>query len=256
MNPALALYAIVLAIINYPFVLGVEWYVRHRPVKPIFDVEPPPDQRAREIRNSWLTTPVHAVLFVAFAGSGVLRTASAGSAALVVATFLLSFLWTEVWHYASHVALHCRALHFIHREHHRSHRTGPWSAVSFSLLEKFIFSFGILGGLALASRLQPLSAFGIFAYYVLYFYSNALGHSNFEFRPSGYYGTLMGTILNTPSYHALHHARYIKNYGLMTPWLDRLFGTEWTDVAEVQARAATGAPLRRLGEKCCEYRIG
>jgi sterol desaturase/sphingolipid hydroxylase (fatty acid hydroxylase superfamily) len=146
--------------------------------------------------------------------------------------------------------MHTRPLLFIHREHHRSHVIGPWSAASFSLLEKFIFSLGILGGLALVSLLHPLSAFGILAYYVLYFYTNALGHANVEIRGAAYYRGIWGHLFNTPTYHALHHARYVKNYGLMTPWLDRLFGTAWFDVAAVQARVASGRPLTRLGEKC------
>jgi lathosterol oxidase len=249
MTLEVATYATVLAVINYPFVLGVDWYVRNRPVKPVFRVAEPPGQRAREIRNSWLTTPIHAILFVAFIGGGVLRT-GVESVILAVGTFVFTFLWTEAWHYASHVAMHARALHFIHREHHLSHLTQAWTSVSFSLIEKFIFSFGILGGLALVSQLQRLSMFGIFAYYVFYFYTNTLGHANFEFRKPGYYRRFMGRIFNSPSYHALHHARYIKNYGLITPWLDRLFGTQWLDVPEVQTRAADGKPLVRLGERC------
>ena len=247
----IAIYAVVLAVVNYPFVLGVDWYVRTRAVKPVYGVEQAPGQRAREVRNSWVTTPVHALLFVAFTGSGALR---AGSETVwrAVETFVVTFLWTEAWHYFSHVALHARSLHFIHREHHLSRVTAPWTSVSFSMLEKLIFSFGILGGLALLSRWHELSAFGIFAYYVMYFYTNTLGHANFEFRKPGYYNRFMGRIFNSPSYHALHHARYIKNYGLMTPWFDRLFGTVWEDVAAVQTRAATGSPLTRLGEKCLQ----
>jgi len=188
-------------------------------------------------------------LFLTFIGSGALVTGFE-SIGLAIGTFLLAFLWTEVWHYASHVAMHTKTLHFIHREHHRSRVTGPWTSVSFSLLEKSIFSFGILGGLGLVSRWQGLSSLGIFAYYVLYFFTNTLGHANFELREAGYCHRPMGQIFNSPSYHALHHARYIKNYGLLTPWLDRIFGTEWPDTAAAQTRAATGAPLLRLGEKC------
>jgi Delta7-sterol 5-desaturase len=247
----IAIYAVVLAVVNYPFVLGVDWYVRTRAVKPVYGVEEAPGQRAREVRNSWVTTPVHALLFVAFIGSGALRTGSE-TVWLAVGTFVLTFLWTEAWHYFSHVALHTRSLHFIHREHHLSRLTAAWTSVSFSMLEKLIFSFGILGTLALVSQWRYLSAFGIFAYYIMYFYTNTLGHANFEFRKPGYYNRFMGRILNSPSYHALHHARYIKNYGLITPWFDRLFGTAWEDVAAVQTRAATGSPLMRLGEKCLE----
>jgi Delta7-sterol 5-desaturase len=243
------IYAVVLAVINYPFVLAVDWYARSRPVRVVYRVREPEGQRAREIRNSWITTPVHAVLFFTFIAYGALLTGSE-SVGLAARTFALAFFWTEVWHYASHVAMHTKALHFIHREHHLSRLTGPWTSVSFSLLEKFIFSFGILAGLSLASRWHTLSAFGIFAYYAVYFYANTLGHANFEFRKAGYCHRLVGQILNSPSYHALHHARYTRNYGLLTPWLDRIFGTQWGDVAAVQTRAATGSPLTRLGEKC------
>jgi Delta7-sterol 5-desaturase len=245
----LAIYAVVLAVINYPFVLAVDWYVRTHPVKPVYQLEEPAGQRARELRNSWITTPVHSVSLVTFIGTGALLTAPE-SPGLALGTFVLTFFWTEIWHYVSHVALHTKALHFIHREHHRSHLTEAWTSVSFTLLEKSIFSVGILGGLSLLSRWHELSAFGVFAYYLLYFYTNTLGHANFEIRKAGYYRRPMGQVFNSPSYHALHHARYVKNYGLLTPWLDRAFGTAWEDVAAVQTRAATGSPLTRLGEKC------
>jgi Delta7-sterol 5-desaturase len=249
MKPELWIYTMVLAAINYPFVLSVDWYVRNRPVKIVYAAEVPDGQRAREIRNSFSTTPIHALLFAGFVGSGTLRT-QPESFGLALVSFVLTFLWTELWHYLSHVAMHTKALHFIHREHHKSRLTQPWTSVSFSLFEKLIFSFGILGGLAIVSRWQPLSAFGVFAYYVLYFYTNTLGHANFEIRRPGYYRRFMGRIFNSPSYHALHHARYVKNYGLITPWFDRLFGTEWFDVPDVQTRAASGAPLVALTERC------
>jgi sterol desaturase/sphingolipid hydroxylase (fatty acid hydroxylase superfamily) len=143
-----------------------------------------------------------------------------------------------------------KQLHFIHREHHLSLLTEPWTSVSFSFFEKFIFSIGILAMLSVASQFRPLSALGIFAYYILYFLTNTLGHANFEFRREGYCHSLMGKVFNSPSYHAMHHARYIRNYGLLTPWLDQIFGTEWDDAAEVQSRAARGEPLNALSERC------
>jgi len=248
MSLEIQLCTLTLLVINYPFVLGVEWFAGRRSVKPVISVAEPAGQRAREIRNSWLTTPIHAALFFALAASGVLRTAPE-SAGRVAGTFLLTFVWTEVWHYASHVAMHGKALHFIHKEHHRSRLTDPWTSLSFSMLEKLIFSLGILGFLALVSHWCKLSLFGIFAYYLLYFFTNTLGHANFEFRKPGYYTSVMASVFNSPTYHTLHHARYVKNYGLMTPWLDRLFGTEWPDVPEVQTRAASGEPLTRLAER-------
>jgi sterol desaturase/sphingolipid hydroxylase (fatty acid hydroxylase superfamily) len=247
MSP-LGTYSLILAGINYPFVAIVEWHASHHRVKKVFAVPAPADQRSREIGNALLTTPIHALLFFAAISSGLLKV-SPESFPAVLSTFVITFLWTEVWHYASHVAFHRRSLHFIHREHHKSHLTGPWTSASFSLLEKLIFSAGILGGLACISRTHPLSMLGIFAYYIVYFFTNVLGHSNVEFRKPGYYRRLAGKIFNSPTYHALHHARYVRNYGLLTPWLDNLFGTAWPDVADVQSLVAAERPLARLGER-------
>ncbi len=249
MTTSMAIYGCILGIINYPFVLVIDWVANNRPVKVVYKIQEKKGQRAREIRNSIITTPVHAMLFLGFISSGLLHIEDE-SLGLILATFLLTFIWTEAWHYASHVAMHAKRLHFIHREHHLSLLTGPWTSVSFSFLEKFIFSIGILAMLSMLSQIRPLSAFGIFAYYILYFLTNTLGHANFEIRREGYYDSLMGKVFNSPSYHAMHHARYIKNYGLLTPWLDRIFGTEWDDAAEVQSRAARGEPLTGLSERC------
>jgi Delta7-sterol 5-desaturase len=233
---------------NFVFVLGVERYVRNHPVKYVYAVVTSAEQRHREQRNAFVTTPVHALLFFAFVATGVLRVGS-NSPPVFIGTFLLAFVWTEIWHYFSHRAMHWRPLHFIHIEHHRSLVTGSWTSVSFSFVEKLIFSAGILGLLALISHLHALSALGITAYYVLYFFTNTLGHSNFEFRKPGYRETIAGKIFNSPSYHAMHHARYVKNYSLLTPFLDKAFKTEWADASAVQSRAAMGEPMASLRER-------
>lgn len=248
MQADIATYAAVLAVINYPVVIGIERLVERQSDRTVYDVPAPLDQRAREIRNSFMTAPIHALLFFLFIGFGWMRTGPE-SVVLVIATFVLTFAWTEIWHYASHVAMHHRWLHFIHREHHRSRITTPWTSMSFALGEKLIFSIGILGVLALLSRLHALSALGVFLYYLVYFVTNTIGHANFEFRAPEYRKTWMGKLFNSPSYHAMHHARYVRNYGLLTPWPDALFGTRWEDESDVQTRAANGQALKRLGER-------
>lgn len=248
----MALYASV-ALANFPFVLALDWYSKQPGIRKIYDLPLEAAQIEREIRNSLLTTPIHAVLLAAFVESGVFRAGpeSVPSAAL---SFAIAFVWTEIWHYASHRAMHWKPLHFIHREHHLSRLTGPWSSVSFSFLEKFVFSLGIIGFMALLSHGFAVSVRGVALYYLLYFFTNALGHSNIEIRSAGYYRTLLGHVFNTPAYHAMHHARYINNYGLLTPFLDRFFGTAWPDSEAVQRRAAEGSPLHKLNERISERR--
>ena len=116
-------------------------------------------------------------------------------------------------------------------------------------MEKFIFSAGIIGPVAALSLIMPISFYGIIAYYIFYFITNVIGHSNVEIREKGYAETLIGKTLNSSTYHAMHHARYIKNYGLITSTLDRLFNTMWEDYDKVQSRAAIGQPLARLSER-------
>jgi sterol desaturase/sphingolipid hydroxylase (fatty acid hydroxylase superfamily) len=96
---------------------------------------------------------------------------------------------------------------------------------------------------------MPISFYGIVAYYIFYFITNTLGHSNFEIRDPGYAKTWIGKVINTPTYHAMHHARYVKNYGLITSTLDRMFNTMWEDYDKVQTRAAAEEPLTKLSER-------
>ena len=229
----------------------VDAYVdkRRAMIKPVFAVAAPDSQRDREIASSFRTSWIHGVLFCGFVAGGVIRVPDDETWTQVLATFLVAFVWTEIWHYLSHRLMHWEPLHFIHAEHHKSMITAPWTANSFSILEKTLFSVGILGGLTLLSSWWSLSVTGIFGYYMLYFYTNTLGHANFEFRDAGYYARFWGQVFNCPTYHALHHARYVKNYGLITPWLDRIFGTEWQDVSSVQSRAASGRPLTSKSER-------
>jgi lathosterol oxidase len=238
----------VLALINFPFVMLVDRHVRASPVKRVYDLPAAEGQDAWERRNGLITTPVHALILLTLFQAGALRVVEDGIGRAVV-SFLIAFAWTEIWHYATHRAMHIPKLHGIHREHHRSRLTQPWTSVSFSFAEKFVFSAGIIGFLAMVSWWMPQSVIGISAYYVLYFYTNTLGHANVEFRKAGYRATWMGKVFNSPSYHAMHHARYTKNFGLLTPWLDKLLCTEWPDEAQVLDRAADGQPLTQLNER-------
>lgn len=244
---------VILALVNFPLVIGFDrWASRGKQcARRVYDLAPTDGQTRREIRNSIATTPVHALLIAGAVYFGVLDLAeeTVGVAAL---TFVVTFLWTEIWHYASHRLMHTRPLHFIHVEHHRSRVTQAWTSVSFSFLEKLIFSAGIVGFMSLLSHFLPTSFYGLCAYYFLYFFTNTLGHSNVEIRRPGYTRTIFGKLFNTPAYHAIHHARYTGNYGLLTPWPDRVFGTAWEDSGEVQSRAALGQPLKHLRERALD----
>jgi lathosterol oxidase len=239
---------ILLAIANHVIVFSFIMIYKSKKVRRIYNLEASQDQLHDELNNSWLTSPLHAMLIAAAFYSGLLKEYPE-SWLNITYTFLIVFVWTEIWHYFSHRAMHHKALLFIHREHHKSKITTLLSSISFSFLEKFIFSLGIVGPVALLSRVMPISFYGIVAYYVFYFITNALGHSNIEIREPGYARTWIGRVINTPAYHAMHHARFVKNYGLITSTLDRMFNTMWEDYDKVQSRAASDQPLTKLSER-------
>jgi lathosterol oxidase len=83
---------------------------------------------------------------------------------------------------------------------------------------------------------------------VAYLAINAIAHANFEIKPSRY-NRWLGRVLTTTTYHALHHSRYLGNYGLATRLPDRLFGTQWEDYEEIYERInLRRLPMRRLRE--------
>lgn len=237
-----------LAVANHLIVFAFIYLYKSKKVRRIYNVAANQDQLKDELNNSYLTSPLHAVLIGLALYSGLLKPYPETLLNFVY-TFAIVFVWTEIWHYFSHRLMHHKSLLWIHKEHHKSKITNPLSSMSFSFLEKFIFSVGILWPVAELSAIIPISFYGIVAYYLFYFVTNAMGHSNIEIRKPGYARTWIGKIFNTPAYHAMHHARYVKNYGLITSTLDRFFNTVWEDYDKVQNRAAEDQPLQKLSER-------
>ena len=237
-----------LAIANHLIVYTFISIYKSKKVRRIYNLQFSQEQLKEELHNSFLTSPLHAFLIGIAMYIGFLKNHQSTLLNFTY-TFLIVFVWTEVWHYFSHRAMHHKSLLWIHKEHHKSKVTTPFTSISFSFLEKFIFSFGIITPVAALSLVMPISFYGIVAYYLFYFITNTLGHSNMEIRDPEYAKTWIGKIINTPTYHAMHHARYVKNYGLITSTLDRLFNTMWEDYDKVQTRAASDQPLQKLSER-------
>jgi sterol desaturase/sphingolipid hydroxylase (fatty acid hydroxylase superfamily) len=238
----------ILAVANHIIVFGFIQLYKSRKVRRIYNLQASQEQLREELNNSYFTSPIHAALIGAALYSGFLKDPDTTWLNFTY-TFAIVFVWTEIWHYFSHRAMHHKSLLWIHLEHHKSKITNPLSSISFSFMEKFIFSAGIIAPVAVLSWYMPISFYGIVAYYIFYFVTNVLGHSNFEIRDPGYAQTWIGRIINTPAYHAMHHARFVKNYGLITSTLDRLFNTMWEDYDKVQSRAALEQPLEKLSER-------
>jgi Delta7-sterol 5-desaturase len=241
------LFILLVAFSNYLIVYLYSILIKRKDVRKVYAIDTDEKQLEREFKNALFTTPVHALILATVYFAKLLLPVE--TAATIFYTFLITFFWTEVWHYFSHRAMHTKLLLFIHLEHHRSMTTGPWTAVSFSVLEKLIFSLGIALPITLLSQILPISLIGLCLYYLFYFVTNVIGHSNAEIRRRGYTNTWIGKVINTPTYHAMHHARFIKNYGLITSVLDRVFNTMWKDYEDVHESVSASRPLKNHREK-------
>lgn len=240
---------LVVAVLGH--VMALLWYLAFRNKwalceRTIYDLPIGSEQIRREIINS-LHAPIHAVFLAGFLLMGFFRQGSIGS---FVYSALLTTVWAEVWHYVSHRAFHIRQLHWIHVEHHKSHLNSPFTAISFSFSEKFIFDIGMLVPLAAIDRfVLGLNFYGVAGWYIGYLVINSFSHANFELK-SERYNRFLGKLLTSTTYHALHHSRYTGNYGLGTRLLDRLFGTEWPDYEPLYDRVSRQRrPLTKLREK-------
>jgi lathosterol oxidase len=247
--------AVLLVIGTLGHAMALFWYIAVKKnwklcERAIYDLPISDAQIKRELKNS-LHAPMHAVILAAFLYLGFFKNTSLVS---FVGSALLTTIWAEIWHYASHRAFHLRPLHWIHVEHHKSHLNSSFTAISFSFTEKLVFDLGLLAPLLLVDRFFSLNVFGIAGWYIGYLVINSFSHANFELK-SKEYNRWLGKVLASTTYHSLHHSRYTGNYGLGTRILDRMFNTEWDDYEPLYDRIShEKRPLRKLAEKIAPRR--
>jgi Delta7-sterol 5-desaturase len=214
----------------------------------VFSIAPPPGQKWNELRAGLVVLAFDAAMFTAIGASGlsVDHPFTVGGFGLGV---VLAFSFNEVWFYVTHRLLHTRPLFFIHAQHHTARVADPMSSVSFSLGEHVLAATPAMLFTFALSRFLPVPAIAGAVVGVLIELGNVYGHSNVEVWPAGFPRSLAGQVWNTPTHHALHHARFNGHYGLYTRFLDRLFRTEWSDYEAIQERAASGRALPTLSSR-------
>jgi sterol desaturase/sphingolipid hydroxylase (fatty acid hydroxylase superfamily) len=221
---------------------------RHAKHKRIYQITIDRSQILRELGSNVIIILYDALVAATLIYFNLFHSASE-SLRVFLFTFVLLFVWVEIWFYFSHRLVHHRSLFFIHAQHHEAKVTNPLTALSFSLMERTLLLIGVLIIPAALSYRIPLS-FGAFAFYFTFNYAlNVFGHLNVEFIHPRWIKHPLARILNTTTYHALHHARYRGHFGLFTPYLDEIFGTGFTDYLDVQREAYEGRGLLRIGQR-------
>lgn len=138
-------------------------------------------------------------------------------------SFLLSLLIHETYYYWIHRWMHRpRIFRWVHKVHHDSNITSPWTAFSFHPLE------GVLQAVILPLILMvvPLHPYIILAQLVFMSISSVINHLEIEIFPTWFYRHPVGRWLIGATHHSMHHKQFKYNYGLYFTFLDKLHKTE------------------------------
>ena len=169
-----------------------------------------------------------------------------------ILTFTGMFIWFEGSLYFVHRLLHTKRFYWIHRHHHKSMVTTPFTAISSSLMDRIIGIVVPFVPVVLLDKFAGISAtqLGLISYFMLLFIINIYSHINVEVIPTWIVkNKFLGKVLITPSFHSLHHARHQGNYGITTPLMDILFNTHFLDYEKVHEKSRAGEGLSKIGER-------
>jgi lathosterol oxidase len=215
---------------------------RHFARRKIFDKPLQRGQKIRELKNTIIFQMIAAMSLTIFIGADLIRWTSGWSSGVL--TFTACWLGFEIYYYGMHRAMHTRGLHRFHREHHRSLVNSPVTAFSVSAPEAMLWILGfVYTPMAMALLGFQVSLTGWLAYVAYNYWGNILGHVNVEILPGAVGKRANSWFLHAITYHALHHARYAGHYGFGATFMDRIFGSEWSDWPKLQAQVLSGDPL-------------
>ena len=152
-------------------------------------------------------------------------------------SLLLSVLLHETYYYWVHRWMHRPAVFkLVHKVHHNSNITSPWTAFSFHPLE------GLLQAIVLPATLMiiPMHPYVILAQLTLMTFSSVINHLDIEIYPKKFHKHAIGRWLIGATHHALHHRQFKYNFGLYFTFWDKWKRTE-SPVYEETFEKITGA---------------
>jgi len=138
-------------------------------------------------------------------------------------SLLLYLLIHETYYYWLHRWMHRPAVFkVVHKVHHLSTTTSPWTAFSFHPLE------GLLQAVFLPLLLivMPMHLYVILLQLTIMTFSSVINHLDIEVYPKNFQKHLLGKWLIGATHHALHHKQFKYNYGLYFTFWDKWKCTE------------------------------
>jgi lathosterol oxidase len=135
----------------------------------------------------------------------------------------LLMLIHETYYYWVHRIMHHPKLYkHVHKIHHDSITTSPWTAFSFHPIE------GLAEGIILPIMIFiiPIHYYALLIYLMIMTISSVVNHLNIEIYPKGWEKHWLGKWLIGATHHGLHHSQFKYNYGLYFTFWDKWTKTE------------------------------
>lgn len=132
----------------------------------------------------------------------------------------------ETYYYWLHRWMHRPGVYrWVHKTHHDSITTSPWTAFSFHPIESTLQAI-IIPALTFVLPLH-ISAVGLIL--MIMTLSSAINHLNTEVYPQDFNRHWLGRWLIGATHHSLHHTQFRFNYGLYFTFWDKWMRTESPD---------------------------
>ncbi len=132
----------------------------------------------------------------------------------------------ETYYYWLHRWMHWPGVYrWVHKTHHDSITTSPWTAFSFHPIESTLQAIVI----PVLTFLLPLHISAVGLILIIMTLSSAINHLNTELYPHDFNRHWLGRWLIGATHHSLHHTQFRFNYGLYFTFWDKWMKTESPD---------------------------
>lgn len=138
-------------------------------------------------------------------------------------SLLIAMVLHETYYYWLHRWMHKpKVFRLMHKVHHDSNITSPWTAFSFHPLE------GLLQALFLPALLLflPMHLYVVIIQLTIMTFSSVVNHLDIEVYPKNFHKHFLGRWLIGATHHSLHHKQFRYNYGLYFTFWDKWKKTE------------------------------
>jgi len=194
-----------------------------------------PHQHWKEILWSCLTSFIFALsgvglLWLWQEGYTHLYVDNSYSIIVSVGSLLLALLAHETYYYWLHRWMHRPKIYrWIHKVHHDSIVTSPWTSFSFHPLESLLQAVVV----PVIVVVLPMHIVAVLVMLSLMTISATINNLDIEIYPKHFEKHWLGKWVIGATHHSLHHAKFRENFGLYFTFWDRWMETESPEFEEL-----------------------